>query len=121
MAIQHNKRSPLTIEIDSELAQRLEAAAAVRNLSVPDYVETIVQRAVVSDAGHGEHPIEAKKIEVPALTPEERARGLEAIAELTRIRQELFAKHGKLEPESWELLNESREERTRQLMRAVEE
>jgi hypothetical protein len=57
---------------------------------------------------------------VPPLTEEEHAESLRALAELKPIRAELFAKHGKFEPESWELLNESREERTSDLMRAVE-
>lgn len=111
----------LAISIEPELARRVEAAAAARNLSVHDYVETVVRQALVSDDGEGQQPPESDKIEVARLTPEEQQRGLQAAAELTRIRQELLAKYGRQEPESWVLLNESREERTRELMRALEE
>jgi excisionase family DNA binding protein len=58
---------------------------------------------------------------IPPLTKEQQQRGLQALAELERFRDELAARHGKLTPESWELINQSRDERTRDLMRAVEE
>lgn len=57
----------------------------------------------------------------PRLTKAEQRRGLQILAELERFRDELAARHGKLSPESWELLDRSREERTRDLMRVVEE
>ncbi|MBI4492651.1 MAG: hypothetical protein HY690_07660 [Chloroflexi bacterium] len=63
----------------------------------------------------------SKQIVIPRLTKEQQRRGLQALAELERFRDELAAKYGKLTPESWELLNQSRDERTRDLMRAVEE
>jgi hypothetical protein len=47
-------------------------------------------------------------------------RGLQALAELERLSAAVAARHGKLTPESRELLNESRDGRTRALMRAVE-
>ncbi len=58
---------------------------------------------------------------IPRLTKEEQRRGLEALAGLERLSAEIAAKHGKFTTESWELLNQSRDERTRDLMRAVEE
>jgi len=56
-----------------------------------------------------------------ALTPEECQRGLGALAELERLSAAIAARHGKLTPESWELIHQSRAERTRSLMQAVEE
>jgi excisionase family DNA binding protein len=57
----------------------------------------------------------------PRLTKEEQRRGLQALAELERLSATIAARHGPLTPESWELLDESRDERTRDLMRTVEE
>lgn len=68
---------------------------------------------------------ESKRLKEPsggsALTPEEGQRGLRALAELERLSAAIAARHGKLAPESWELINESRDERTRSLMQTVEE
>lgn len=55
------------------------------------------------------------------LTQEEQRRALQALAELERLSAAIAARHGPLTPESWELLNESRDERTRDLMRTVAE
>jgi len=44
------------------------------------------------------------------------------VAELERLSAAIAARQGgKLTPESWELLNRSRDERTRDLLRAAEE
>lgn len=56
----------------------------------------------------------------PRLTKAEQRRGLEALAELERLSAAIAARQGKLTPELWELLNRSRDERTRDLLRAVE-
>ncbi len=69
----------------------------------------------------GERMAQAERPVVPRLTKAEQRRGLQILAELERFRDALAARHGKLTPESWELLNQSRDERTRALMRAVEE
>ena len=61
-----------------------------------------------------------EQFEIPPLTKEQQRRGLQALAELERFRDELVAKQGKLTPESWELLNHTRDERTRDLMQAAE-
>lgn len=58
---------------------------------------------------------------IPPLTKEQQQRGLQALAELERLSAEIAGRHGKFTTESWELLSESRDERTRDLMRAVEE
>ena len=49
------------------------------------------------------------------LTAEERRRGLAAMDDADRLRQEILAQRGGqlFTPESWELLNESRDERSR--------
>jgi excisionase family DNA binding protein len=50
------------------------------------------------------------------LTKEEQERGLRALEKVRQFREQLAKKYGKSEVEGWVLLNESREERTRQLM-----
>ena len=52
-----------------------------------------------------------------SLSAEERRRGLAAMDEADRLRQEILAQRGGqlFTPESWELLNESRDERSREL------
>lgn len=71
--------------------------------------------------GHGGSMAQPERPVIPPLTKEQQRRGLQALAELERFRDELAARYGKLSPESWELLNQSRDERTRDLLRAVEE
>ena len=55
------------------------------------------------------------------LTGEEQRRAREAVASARKLQDEFRAKYGTMTPESWQLLNESREERTSDLMRATEE
>jgi hypothetical protein len=56
------------------------------------------------------------------LTDEERERGLRALAALERMNEEFLAQGGGvLLPSSGEILNKMRDERTRELMRAVDE
>jgi excisionase family DNA binding protein len=58
-----------------------------------------------------EHP------SIGTLTPEERKQGLEAMERLVRMRKaDLARRGGKLYPSSWKILEDLREERTRQLM-----
>ncbi len=55
--------------------------------------------------------------EIPKLTPEEKQQALEAMERLQRHSNELSARRGgKPFSPSWEILNELRDERTRQLM-----
>jgi excisionase family DNA binding protein len=50
------------------------------------------------------------------LTPEEKARALEAMDRVKELRKRTFEERGgKLFPSSWETINEMRDERTRQL------
>lgn len=62
-----------------------------------------------------------QEVVIPPLTREEQQRGLKALAELERLSTAIAARHGTLAPEPWELINQSRDERTRDLMQAVEE
>jgi hypothetical protein len=48
------------------------------------------------------------------LTTQQQQQGLRALKEMQRLRAALAAKYGTIIPESWELLNASRDERTRQ-------
>ena len=59
----------------------------------------------------------SERLVVAPLTKEEQQRGLRALAELERLSAEIAARHGELTLESWELINQSRDERTRDLVR----
>lgn len=65
--------------------------------------------------------MQSSQIVIPPLTKKQQRRGLNALAELERLGAAIAARQGRLAPESWELINQSRDERTRDLMRAVEE
>ena len=53
---------------------------------------------------------------IPKLTPEEQRQALEALGRARKHAAELLQHQGRYRgPESWELLNEARDERTRQL------
>jgi hypothetical protein len=64
---------------------------------------------------------QSHRVAIPPLSKEEMRRGLQAMAELERLGAEIAARHGELTPESWELVNQHRDERIHDLMRAVEE
>jgi excisionase family DNA binding protein len=70
---------------------------------------------------HGRRMGQPERSAIPPLTKQQQRRGLQALAELERLSAAIAARHGTLTPESWELLNQSRDERTRDLMRTVEE
>lgn len=72
-------------------------------------------------ADHGGRGAEPEQLVIPPLTKEEQQRGFRALAELERLGTAIAARHGRLTPQSWELLNQSRDERSRDLMRAAEE
>ena len=63
----------------------------------------------------------SERLVIASLSKEEQLRGLRALAELERLSAEIAARHGELTPESWELINHSRDERTRDLVRGFEE
>ena len=83
-----------------------------------DLARLVSPRPVRLDQGG--HLARTERPVIPPLTKEQQRRGLQALAELERLSAALAARHGTLIPESWELLNRSRDERTRDLMRAAE-
>jgi hypothetical protein len=69
----------------------------------------------------GEQTVPEHERRVRPLTIKEQQRGLRALKEMQRLRAELAATYGTLKPESWELVNASRDERTRELMQNLEQ
>ncbi len=110
MAAETEQRTSLSIDIEPGLGPRIEAAATARNLSVHDYAETTLRAALESE-DHTEAPLPDR------MTDEDRERGLRALENLERLDRELLAQRGgKPFPPSWKLINEARDERTRELM-----
>ena len=106
------RRARLTIDIDPELRRRLADAAAEQGVSESDVVE-----AALRDRLAGELSAANRVKQERRMTPEEQERGLRALEELERYSDELLAeRQGRLFEPSWKLLEEAREERTRQLM-----
>ena len=59
---------------------------------------------------------QTKRLVIPKLTPEQQRQGLEAVERARKSQAEMLARRGgKPFTPSWELLNEARDERTRQL------
>ncbi len=82
----------------------------------------ILDRADVLDRIAGESSglgrIVVTKERIPArLTPEEQRRGLAAAARLRELQDEMIAERGSrpFSPPNWQLINEGRDERTRQI------
>ena len=69
----------------------------------------------------GEQTVPEHERRVRRLTIKEQQRGLRALREMQRLRAELAATYGTLTPESWELVNASRDERTRELMQNLKQ
>lgn len=84
-----------------------------------DLARLVAPRPARTD--HAARMAQSEQFVIPPLTKEQQREGLQALAELERLGAAIAARHGKLTPESWELLNQSRDERTRDLMRAVKE
>lgn len=57
---------------------------------------------------------------IPRPRKADQRRGLRALMELDRLSAEIAARHGQASPESWELINQSRDQRTRDVLRSVE-
>jgi excisionase family DNA binding protein len=64
--------------------------------------------------------VKPEEVTIPSLTDTEHRRVLQAL-ELRRLREGLAAKYGNPSRESWELLSDSRDERTHDLLRGVQE
>ena len=128
------RRVRLSIDVEPELRQAIKIAAAARDLSVRDYVEAVLRRALEVEA-QGEDPAAragwskptphggARKQELGedwgadrVLTHAEQERGLRALEELDRLDRELLERRrGKPFAPARELLDEARDERTRSL------
>ncbi len=63
---------------------------------------------------------QSERLVIPPLTKEQQRRGLQALTELERLGAAIADRHGILAPESWELLDQSRDERARDLLGAIE-
>lgn len=124
MSAPHQHRDRLSIDIEPGLRRRIGVAATSRGLSVHEYVEGILTQAIASDtsaADSGKRITSPEQMSIPRLTEKEQERGLKVLAELEHVGDVLASKHGLLVPESWELLNASRNVRTRDLSRSGEE
>jgi hypothetical protein len=122
MATSHIRRVRLSIDVDLELRRRLKIAAASRDLSVRDYVEGVLRGALEFDARGEEAAEQGAWREGDAadrpLTPAEQDRGLRTLTELEQLDRALLERRGgKPFPSSWELLDRTRTERTRDLRR----
>jgi excisionase family DNA binding protein len=69
----------------------------------------------------GEQIVPEHEQRVRPLTIKEQQRGLRALRQMQRLRAELTAQYGTLTPASWELVNASRDERTRELMQNLKQ
>jgi excisionase family DNA binding protein len=69
----------------------------------------------------GEQTVPEHEQRVRPLTIKEQQRGLRALKEMQRLRAELVAQYGTPTPASWELVNTSRDERTRELMQNLKQ
>ena len=66
-------------------------------------------------------PVAAGESRIPGrLTREEQERGLQALENLKRLSAQIAARYGKPDVESWVLIDEAREERTRRLLEISE-
>lgn len=118
MSASNQRRDRLDIDIEPGLRRRIEEMAASQGRSVREYVEDILRQTVGSSAPVTDTDESVTSgVLVPRMTEEERTRALEAIANVKRLSAELFEKHGPHVPESWELINAARDERTRHLSR----
>jgi len=85
-----------------------------------DLAQLVTPRPPRQGQGQGGGVAHAKRSTISRLTKEEKRRGLQALAELERLSAAIAARQGTLTPEAWELLNQARGERTRDLRDAVE-
>lgn len=110
-AAEHLGVHPSTIRrwIDSGLLRAYRLGPKRINVKRSDAERMIAQRRARRDG-----PPERKAS--GRMTKAQQQRGLQALADARRLRDKLAAKYGKSQVEGWVLLNDSREERTRQLM-----
>ncbi len=97
------KRSRITIDVTPSLRRRIRLAALQKDLSISEYVGQILEDEVPEE----ENP------------PQRQGRPItrEAIERLRRVREEIIQERGgKLFEDSAALIDEMRDERTRELM-----
>ncbi len=109
MSTSSERRERKNIAIEPELYGRIESAAEAQNQSVSEYADTVLRRGLNAVS-------KADELIVLPLTPEERELGLRAAAEMERLGDELLRRRGgKLLSPPWELINEERDRRIREL------
>jgi predicted HicB family RNase H-like nuclease len=102
------KRTRITVDIDPELRKRIKLAASQADISISEYVENILEKAVPH--------------EINILQPQGHPVTQEAIEQLRRLREQIFQENnGQFFEDSVELLRQQREELTRQIMGEAEE
>jgi plasmid stability protein len=114
MTSEKHRTVRISVEVDSEFRSRIKSAAAAHGVSMRDYVVAVLHRALASEeSGATDQGDTARsKLAQPVrLSESDRQRGFDSLALLEHIREQIEARSGKLEPESWELLNASRDER----------
>jgi hypothetical protein len=97
------KRPRLMIDISPELRRRIKIAAAKQDLSIREYVESILDQAVPSEDPH------TKKLLPHAVRPE-------SLQRLLRTREQIIhERQGRPFTDSTELIRQMREERSEYL------
>lgn len=95
-----SKRPRLTIDISPQMRRRIKAAAALRDMTVREYVERILEEAVPEEPAREQRAYHR-------ISPE-------AVERLFRTRDRIM--RGRVfTDDSTDLLNEAREERTEEL------
>lgn len=76
---------------------------------------------LTGERGQGRSMAQVERLQIRPLTPQERERGLQALATLQRMRQEILAERGGIRfSDSATLIREEREKRTQELMGTAE-
>lgn len=116
----NGKRSArLSVDLEPELRRMVKVAAAAGGVSMRKYVDAALRRALELE---GTFDADQRNLTLPAQISEtEQQRGFSALDDLERTRNQIMDRHGRLSPESWELLSASRNERNTELIEARQE
>lgn len=102
-AEQKTKRTRITFDVSSELRRRIKLAALQEDLSISDYLTSVLEMSVPKEGTitqRKRHPVTRKTLEG-----------------LREVREEISrSRGGKPFEDSTEMIRQMREERTRQLM-----
>lgn len=102
------ERTRITIDISPELRRRIRLVASQADISISEYVENILEKAVPD--------------EINILQPQGHPVTLEVIEQLRRLREQIFQENNEqFFEDSAEELRQQREKRTQQLMGDLEE